>query len=49
MSKLLALAARYDVELDFGSIPDLIKEHRVRFPKRSLKQKVNLLPNRLTL
>jgi mannose-6-phosphate isomerase-like protein (cupin superfamily) len=30
--KVLALAARYDVELDFGSIPDLIKEHGVRFP-----------------
>ena len=25
--KVLALAARYDVELDFGSIPHLIKEH----------------------
>src|SRR5260370_30385987 len=30
--KVLALAARYDVELDFGSIPHLIKEHGVRFP-----------------
>ena len=28
--KVLALAARYDVELDFGSIPHLIKEHGVR-------------------
>ena len=30
--KVLAPAARYDVELDFGSIPHLIKEHGVRFP-----------------
>jgi hypothetical protein len=32
--KVLVLAARYDVELDFGSIPDLIKEHGVRFPSK---------------
>ena len=30
--KVLALAARYDVELDFGSVPHLIKEHGLRFP-----------------
>jgi mannose-6-phosphate isomerase-like protein (cupin superfamily) len=30
--KVLALAALYDVELDFGSIPHLIKEYGVRFP-----------------
>src|ERR1700756_2864036 len=31
--KVLALAARYDVELDFGSIPHLIKEHGVTFSR----------------
>ena len=31
-AKVLALALRYGVELDFGSIPRLIKEHGVRFP-----------------
>ena len=29
--KVLALAARYDVELDFDSIPHLIKEYGLRF------------------
>jgi len=30
--KVLALAAQYDVELDFGSIPHLVMEYGVRFP-----------------
>jgi quercetin dioxygenase-like cupin family protein len=35
--KVLALAAQYNVELDFGSIPRLIQEHGVRFPGDALR------------